>query len=173
MCILADSQPTATGEPTLDVGELEEEFHSLTLLLTLISAMNNEFNHPTLTQTSLNGAQVIQVSQPTTHSLALNAIATVIVRDNETIAVSGSLSPSADAPNQYDAHVLVVLQDQPQTKLVPTGLSHWSSVLKDHWHGLNIRYIFYPRPWATIHSQQLLQHRRPFGKPYRYYCRFY
>jgi hypothetical protein len=154
MYISTDTAPTAAA---LEASELQGEFRTLTMLVTLVSAMNDKFNRSTLPQTSFNGAEAVEPLQPTTRRLALNAIATILVRDDEIIAASGSLLPPANALNHPDPRVLVVLQNQPQAMgrhsanpdtnnfpfdqfvFAPTGRSHWPSVLKNCWHGLNIR----------------------------------
>jgi len=72
---------TQIPTPTDPAGEFRAEFRTLTMLPTLVTAMNDEFHRSTLPHTSSDGAQALECGRQTIHSLALNAIATILVRD--------------------------------------------------------------------------------------------
>ena len=103
----SDSEPNTS---------LHAEFRTLTVLLSLITNMNNlSTGHPILVkefEEEYRGP--LEILGQTTHSFGLNAAAAILARDNEIVAVAG---PSRSLPTGDSPPYLLLIQDAPQASL--------------------------------------------------------
>jgi hypothetical protein len=150
-----ESNATISTEPN---SELHEEFRSITMLLSQVASFDSD-------DSGCPKHLTHDMRSPQRGNFALNAIATILTRDVEALAVA--------ADNKVDASSMLmkasfVVAAQPresrslstqadrwrrifsmasldgETKgapctLIPPGQSHWPSVLKQEWFGLSLR----------------------------------
>jgi hypothetical protein len=149
-------EPALATTPREPNSELHEEFRTLTTLLSLVASF------------SRNGRlKYLDGSGRQRGNFALNAIATILTRDVEVLAVAAD--KDVNRPGQLVKASFVVaaqpreIWEEPGSldteanrwqrilstglggenkdipcSLIPTGQSHWPSVLLQEWSGLNI-----------------------------------
>jgi hypothetical protein len=144
---------------------LHAEFRTLTMLLSLVTAMNNlQTGLPTLVSVfEEEYHDPLETAGQTTQSLAMNAAAVIFSRDTEIVAVAGPSSSSQqptyllaiqDESQVKDLHFMNTVVAYPddtdmhiqsegglfpsQFSLLKAGTSHWPSIIKDPWYGLTL-----------------------------------
>src|ERR1700722_13257507 len=131
-------EPFDSGSIPESTNALHSEFKTLTILLALITAINNS-GHPTLLAKTCNGSYrgPLETPQPN-RGITLNAVTSILVRDTEVVAaiardpnppphVHPSPSPalpstaSSEAPMTYKVFAMRVDQDCDQVDPEPLG----------------------------------------------------
>jgi hypothetical protein len=157
-----DSQSDAVEAAQLSA--LHNQFRSITMLLTLLTAVNNQ-GYPTLGKVTKGSAFQGVLEPPQPHrEVLLNALAAILVRDTEVVAVvCDSYPPYSKTPLEVvavcDEWSEVMFPDPIQRVKTfsafanpngkdryPTALrccvqptpdgSHWPKVCEDPWYGL-------------------------------------
>jgi hypothetical protein len=136
-------KPPAPSTVTLDWQspelQLHKEFSSLIALLHLI---NEDEGHPQLGHSSLQKSYEEKylggdaVKNGVVKRNPLQAIATLVVREHEIVAVACDPSSTRFVVLANPDHKVKYSFDQELRILVPRGQSSWLSVRKDRWHGL-------------------------------------
>jgi len=135
---------------------LHTEFRSLTVLLTLVNALNNDRDLALLKEPRIEYRGTLDIPQ-SDHDIALNALVATLVRDDEVIAVTAcdSSQTSTSSPPSAGAGIfycIVVLQEDristtsdecltpnvTHFMLVPRGVSHLEKVIEQPWLSLKI-----------------------------------
>ncbi|KAM6490946.1 hypothetical protein JOM56_010248 [Amanita muscaria] len=124
-----------------NLSQLHRAFHILTTLLTLISAINND-GHPKLGDKRIYRYQSdILDSDAEQDSISVNALAALLVRDAEIIAIMPEMLSMANIhpsyavignPEKTDKR-FKTLEDDIQVVLVEDGISVWEEIVKKPW----------------------------------------
>jgi hypothetical protein len=148
---------------------LHVEFRTIVLLLALITATNNGGHSALVDAFDEEYYGALESAQQSIHTLILNSAAAIIVRDTEFVALAGLTPPfpsgaSTKPPLNYSPHFLAIQYEQcskeadaitnPDAEgkcfqfgddrayrcvLVKSGTSHWTWILKNPWHGLQLK----------------------------------
>jgi hypothetical protein len=73
---------------------LHKEFRTLTMLLTLVTGLNNQYGHPMLLKSFAERYEGAFERTRSNYSIALNAVAAILVRNYEVIAAHNDQVPS-------------------------------------------------------------------------------
>jgi hypothetical protein len=115
------SLPAAGTNDDHDTADLQKEFDSIIMLNTLVTAVNTG-GHPTLSNYSEPYQEPFDRNLPT-HNRVLNAVATILVRDIEVVAVTVhypfSHQPPFSSEDRQDSYPLLVIQQSPRRVRLP------------------------------------------------------